>query len=235
MLDLNEAIGNWRAGLSEQEGCRATDIDEMEGHLRDEVEQLRATNLSEEEAWLVAAHRLGDSAWVAREFAKVNEGAVWRNRLFWMGVALLAYFLTDYLARAASLACVTLAALGGLEGLGLSVVSVTAKLLTFGAALFLLAPGLLRGGYGMRFYGATARPWGRILLVGAIVALFWAAGFVCVYITPLLAVRAVGLQKYAQMSGSAAYAALVWSALLPLVVAGLVIYLHPTRWEEAGE
>ena len=93
MFDLNKAISSWRMNLSERQTCAKSDIDEMETHLREEIDSLTASKLSEQEAFLVATHRLGDTDSLAAEFAKVNTSILWRNRLFWMLAGLLSYFV----------------------------------------------------------------------------------------------------------------------------------------------
>ena len=75
MFDLKTAISNWRKDLAHNESLSPTDIDEMQNHLSDEINNLTEMTLSEEEAFLIATRRLGDSTSIAAEFAKVNCGA----------------------------------------------------------------------------------------------------------------------------------------------------------------
>ena len=80
-FDLNQNVRKWRDALEQSATARADDLDELERHLRDSVERLRAKELSEEEAFFVAARRLGSPEILTHEFAKVNSGRVWRSRL----------------------------------------------------------------------------------------------------------------------------------------------------------
>ncbi len=88
-FDLNRSIREWRETLEPSGAARANDLDELEHHLRDSIERLRAKDLSEEEAFFVAARRVGSPEILTREFAKVNSGRVWQARLCWMLAGLL--------------------------------------------------------------------------------------------------------------------------------------------------
>lgn len=56
----------------------------MEGHLHDTMASFVSSNLSTEEAFLLATRRLGSVDALAFEFARENPERVWRNRGFWM-------------------------------------------------------------------------------------------------------------------------------------------------------
>jgi len=104
MFDLNEQINKWRNGLAQSQTLDKADIDELESHLREEIGQLTALQLSDEEAFLIAAHRLGSTESLAVEYEKINRGATFRHRLFWIATGVLGYFLVTYLADAISIA-----------------------------------------------------------------------------------------------------------------------------------
>ena len=59
MFDLNERINEWRRSLSQSAALNEQDLKELESHLREEIENLTDSELSAEEAFLIAAHRLG--------------------------------------------------------------------------------------------------------------------------------------------------------------------------------
>src|SRR5688572_31504433 len=92
-FDLNQSVSKWREGLASAGTLRPADLDELEHHLRDSVAQLRAGELSEEEAFFVATGRLGSSHLLSREFAKVNSSQVWQGRLCWMLLGIFLYQL----------------------------------------------------------------------------------------------------------------------------------------------
>lgn len=98
MFDLNGAIAKWRMKVAAGGTCGKSDLDELEAHLREEIENLTPSGLSQEEAFLVAKHRLGHPASLAREFAKINPLAVWSHRTLWIGLGLILYFLVAHFA-----------------------------------------------------------------------------------------------------------------------------------------
>lgn len=84
MFTIEQAIENWRNELRQKQTVMESDIEELESHLRDEMERLTPLGLSEEEAFWVATRRIGDTAQITAEFAKVNTAVIWKNRFFWM-------------------------------------------------------------------------------------------------------------------------------------------------------
>lgn len=97
MFDLSEAIGAWRRGMGANPDIQDGDLDELEDHLREGVAELRQSGLSEEEAFLVAARRLGDPEALAGEFATADPGLRRRVRLRWMVVGALAILVLRFL------------------------------------------------------------------------------------------------------------------------------------------
>ena len=55
MFDLEGAIDQWRERLTWRDGLNESDIEEMEGHLRDEIEALVAEGHSEQKAFFSAS------------------------------------------------------------------------------------------------------------------------------------------------------------------------------------
>lgn len=90
-FDLNAALRRWRTNLQGLVALRAKDLAELELHLCDSTRSLQAAGLTEEDAFLVAAQRLGTRRQLAEEFAKVHPRRVWAERALWMvaGVLLL--------------------------------------------------------------------------------------------------------------------------------------------------
>ena len=90
-FDLNQSIGHWRDSLAQSAALRVEALDELEHHLRDSMAELRARQLSEEESFLIATHRLGGGEALTREFSKVNPSRVWPTRLCWMIAGIFLY------------------------------------------------------------------------------------------------------------------------------------------------
>lgn len=94
MFQLSEAVKHWRAWMAYDGTVCASDLDELESHLRDDIDQLVNLGLSEEEGYLVAAHRLGTPPELAAEYGKVNTELRWARRLLWMLAGYVAVVLT---------------------------------------------------------------------------------------------------------------------------------------------
>ncbi len=77
MPEMEQRIAQWRHNLGETTGCNNEVLDELEIHLREEIQQLVRTGHTEEQAFALAASRLGSPRALAREFAKVAEPADW--------------------------------------------------------------------------------------------------------------------------------------------------------------
>ncbi|HLP78412.1 MAG TPA: permease prefix domain 1-containing protein [Candidatus Paceibacterota bacterium] len=103
-FDLNQAIQQWRESLSQSPAFRGENLDELESHLRDSVMSLKAHELNDEEAFLVAIRRLGRMNTLEQEFGKVNVATVWRDRALWMLAGMLFYLvgwnMTTFIAAA---------------------------------------------------------------------------------------------------------------------------------------
>ena len=56
---LEEQIAQWRAYLRRRQGVHRPDVEELEGHLRDQLVALTEAGLAGDEAFLVAVKRMG--------------------------------------------------------------------------------------------------------------------------------------------------------------------------------
>jgi len=78
-MDLETQIDQWRGYVARRPAISAADVEEMESHLRDQVADLVAGGLDEEEAFLVAVKRMGSLDDVSREFAREHSERLWRQ------------------------------------------------------------------------------------------------------------------------------------------------------------
>ena len=118
-FELETAVRGWRDRLSQSPQFRAENLNELEAHLRDSIAVLLNQRLTDEEAFLIATHRIGCAAALEPEFAKVNAREVWLSRLFWMAVGVQLWFVIISAGRMASLA-LTFALTFGLTWFGFS-------------------------------------------------------------------------------------------------------------------
>jgi hypothetical protein len=87
-FDLNAAVENWRNELAEQPNLAADDRRELETHLRDAIAGFQQRGLNDEESFWLACRRVGQPQQLGEEFVKADPAKVWRERLFWMWLAL---------------------------------------------------------------------------------------------------------------------------------------------------
>ena len=76
---LEAQIMQWRAWLQRRPAIRTADVEELEGHLRDQVAALVDAGLAADEAFLVAVKRLGNLDSVSREFAREHSERLWKQ------------------------------------------------------------------------------------------------------------------------------------------------------------
>jgi hypothetical protein len=92
-FNLDHAVATWRAELARLPGLTPADLRELEAHLRDGFAELQRQHLRDDEAFLLACHRVGPSKPVAAEFAKAAPERVWAPRVFWMAFGALVVHL----------------------------------------------------------------------------------------------------------------------------------------------
>ncbi len=100
--DLNKLIADWRSQLTKLGVLTSDNLAELETSIRDSVETLRASRLSDEEAFLVAARRLGHPSELESEFRKVNQGALWRMRFGWIVLGFIGSGVCSFLGEVAA-------------------------------------------------------------------------------------------------------------------------------------
>ena len=74
-----DQIAQWRRYLERRKAVAPSDIAELEDHLRTRIASLNAAGLSGDEAFLVAAGRMGALDAVCREFAREHSQRLWKQ------------------------------------------------------------------------------------------------------------------------------------------------------------
>ena len=92
-FDLNAAMENWRHELAAQPPLAPDNRRELETHLRDALAELKARGLNDEESFWLARRRVGPPQKLAEEFVKADPAKVWRERFYWMAVALVGSYV----------------------------------------------------------------------------------------------------------------------------------------------
>ena len=76
---LEAQIAQWRRYVQRREAISAADVDEMEDHLRERIDELSAAGLDDEESFLVAVKRMGSLDEVSQEFAREHSDRLWKQ------------------------------------------------------------------------------------------------------------------------------------------------------------
>ncbi|MDA1094645.1 MAG: permease prefix domain 1-containing protein [Acidobacteria bacterium] len=76
---LEDQIAQWRTYLRRRQAVKGPDVEELEGHLRDQLAALADAGLSADEAFLVAVKRMGSLDALSREFAHAHSERLWKQ------------------------------------------------------------------------------------------------------------------------------------------------------------
>ena len=233
MFDLNEQIKNWRDDLAQSQTLEKTDIDELENHLREEIERLAASELSEQEAFLVAAHRLGHSDGLSEEFAKINAPMLWRKRLFWAGAVVFAWLIVTYIGQVVSRTCVLVGVFAGLRGYTLNIIDILSQVTFFCIVAFTLYKiSKTRALHDDLFCKIADSFRGKVMLF---VIVFVIVVGTLAFKTLIMAITARFLnpQEFGQISMLKSYQGLIRVIFLPLALLLGMILIRPSKLRKA--
>ena len=76
---IEDQIAQWRAYLRRRQAVHGPDVEELEGHLRDQLAALTEAGLAGDEAFLVAVKRMGNLDALSREFARAHSERLWKQ------------------------------------------------------------------------------------------------------------------------------------------------------------
>src|SRR5207248_7494579 len=76
---LEEQIAQWRTYVRRHQVLHGPDVEELEGHLRDQLVALTEAGLTGDEAFLVAVKRMGSLDALSREFARAHSERLWKQ------------------------------------------------------------------------------------------------------------------------------------------------------------
>ena len=79
MEGVETQIAERRAHVAKAPAVNGRDVDELEDHLRNLIDELSEAGLTSDEAFLVAVKRMGELDVVSREFARVHSGRLWKQ------------------------------------------------------------------------------------------------------------------------------------------------------------
>jgi hypothetical protein len=77
--DLETRIAEWRAHLERRRELHRADAEDLEDHLRSKIAELTEAGLRDDEAFLVAAMRMGSLDELSREFSREHSDRLWKQ------------------------------------------------------------------------------------------------------------------------------------------------------------
>jgi hypothetical protein len=89
---ITEKVNDWAEGLKAKPSFTESDIEEMKGHLFDSCKSLMLKGLSEEEAFILAKLRMGDSPELDEAFKEANQPVLQMRRSLYILAGVLVYF-----------------------------------------------------------------------------------------------------------------------------------------------
>ena len=76
---LEQQITHWREFLRRRPAIHASDVEELEDHLRGQVAMLTTAGLQDDEAFLIAVKRMGSLDALSHEFAREHSERLWKQ------------------------------------------------------------------------------------------------------------------------------------------------------------
>jgi hypothetical protein len=84
---IEDQIAQWRTYLRRRQAVHGPDVEELEGHLRDQLAALTDVGLGPDEAFLIAVKRMGSLDALSREFARAHSERLWKQLVVAPGAA----------------------------------------------------------------------------------------------------------------------------------------------------
>lgn len=222
MFQLENAIENWKSGLLCNQNITDGNADELENHLRDEVDSLMLSGLSDQEAFMVASHRIGDQQAIGQEFAKVNPSLAWRRRAFWMFFGILVSMLVSGIAGLCANGSAVFLTWMGISPFASGITSV---ILNVGIFLILLFAVIF--GIGLLARSIKHKLTVSIALIACVISIFILRVFTAAF--NIIVVRVWDVETMGKLSMAKAYGMGAWSLLWPLIVVVMLFVLWSSR------
>ena len=224
MFELDQSLQEWTKRFGPTAAMRNCDIEELAQHVRDSVAALKSKGLDDEEAFLVATHRVGPTGAVEEEFAKVNGGHTKAYQLFWMISGVMLFEVCRLcIAAVTNLSGVLVASAGGGGSvIGYSSVAIT-TLLWLGVAIWV---------YRMSVIASDRRSIDRVLTqpygkwVGIAAALLFLVSAMTKIGSQIIMAYLTPLADYGQAAAILALANAVLAFLIPMAFLFVILSIR---------
>jgi len=93
MQKLDHLLTAWKTTLADAGALSPVEIDELESHLLDSIDDLQSIGLTPEESFLIAQRRLGQADQLGAEFEKANPQLRVQRVLLWMLCGIFSFLI----------------------------------------------------------------------------------------------------------------------------------------------
>ncbi len=222
MHNLEEQIADWKKSITSAESLHESDLSELEQHLRDAIADLQKRGLNLQEAFLVAASRLGTYDALDTEFRKINGSYLWQRRVFWMLAGYLLMGLAGRIMSGVGSIGASIAAFEGASGTVVGAISVCVTVVGWGCLLVCMYALAHGQGHGILSHSVTITPTTLILVVLGILA----GGTMLSVGGHVLTARLVSVQTLGQAVVVTSVANYAIQLAIPLICLGMMLSLR---------
>ena len=92
MVNLEQAISIWRQQMLAAGIKTPAPLEELESHLRDEIERQTKTGFNQQDAFAFAVQKFGSADTVQNEFKKAEKD----NKIFWATMLIVGWLAASY-------------------------------------------------------------------------------------------------------------------------------------------
>ncbi len=223
MFELKKALEEWHKNLQSGKTFLKTDIQELETHLLDEMDNLKAKGLSEQEAFWVSRSRLGEPKDLGHEFSKINGSLVWGFRIFWMALGVLSYLFLIHFYQLINGCFAIIATQAGFKGYGLWAMHIISSSIILGSIVWCCF--LIYSKYGSSIkekMSKSAKTRKVIYIVGIMLVILILMSFRSVLV--IFLAKEMGAQKFGEYTMVSSIAKLIWSVVFPSILLVLMYY-----------
>jgi len=95
-FNIQEQIDHWVSKIKSEPSFTESDSEELKSHFLDSIDKLKATGLNDEEAFLVASHRIGTTVDWEEDYSQANNQVIQMRRSVLILAGILVYFCLYY-------------------------------------------------------------------------------------------------------------------------------------------
>lgn len=100
--DISNLVNAWERKFTNEPSITSIDLDELKNHLLDMIDELKASGLDEEEAFLIATKRFGDVQSLKPDYEEVNRPLIQMRKSVFILAGVLFYYLIFFFSKSSA-------------------------------------------------------------------------------------------------------------------------------------